>query len=320
MGRLEVQVPHGQNEDLTTIRFNSWDISKALLAVLDPSSKQQPTFSKIRNNLNQQNVQEQKGQEDFLKAPMLLRRTTLRELVLGGWAGYNVLVLARHLGTLTHVQVMIGHFERWNPLMDSLVFHPELVIMNCPLLQSFKVAAVTLSSAPLVMGPWVYPESEAVVIDKNSGSGSGGASPLSSSVAPFRCRYLEILILQGLVYDPRDLETLLSVSPSLKTLKVINRRDTTRDGSYLNNPIYTYHDLVRHLQKLGLDLQTFHYSDRSNGRPDHMELEEHSGSKDWTFYAGDLSPELIRGLQTIPNVVTTLELLSACNDGKVAEG
>ncbi|KAF9326976.1 hypothetical protein BGZ91_001681 [Linnemannia elongata] len=51
-----------------------------------------------------------------------------------------------------------------------------------------------------------------------------------------------------------------------------------------------------------------------------MELEEHRGSKDWTFCAGDLSPELIRGLQTIPNVVTTLELLSACNNGRVAEG
>lgn len=192
--------------------------------------------------------------------------------------------------------------------------------MNCLLLQSFKVVAETLGSAPKVIGPWVYPEREAVVIDGDSGSGSSGASSLSSSVAPFRCRYLETLILQGLVYDPRDLETLHSVSPSLKVLNVINRRDTSRDGSYFDYPEYTYHDPVQHLRKIGLDLQTFHYSDRSNDRPDHMELEEHPGSKDWTFCAGDLSPELAWDLQTIPNVVKTLELLSTCDDGKISKG
>lgn len=323
-GRLEVQTPQAHYEDPTAVRFDYWAITLALLEVLDPSSRQTAMFAKIQNNNNlNQGVQEYKGQEEFLKAPMLLRRTTLRELVLGGWAGHIVLKsLHRHLGTLTHVQVMTCHFERWHPYMDSFVFQPQLVIMNCPLLQSFKIAGETLSFAPMIMGPWVHPKSEAVAIakDSGSGSGSGGASSLSSSDAPFRCRYLETFILQGLDYDPQDLETLLSVSPNLKVLKVINRRDTTKDGSYFDNPTYTYHDLVRHLQKIGLDLQTFHYSDRSNDRPDHMELEEHRGSKDWTFCARDLSPELIRGLQTIPNVVTTLELLSACNNGRVAEG
>lgn len=190
--------------------------------------------------------------------------------------------------------------------------------MNCPRLQSFKIVAEILSFAPMMMGPWVSPKCEAVVIDNDSGSGSGRASSLS--VYTFRCRYLETFILQGPAYDPQDLETLLTVSSNLKVLKFINRRDTTREGSYFNNPTNTYQDLVRHLQKIGLDLQIFHYTDRSNIRPDHMELEEHPGSKDWTFRAGNLSSELVRGLQTIPNVVTMLELLNACNNGKVAEG
>ncbi|KAG0066346.1 hypothetical protein BGZ90_001442 [Linnemannia elongata] len=193
-GRLEVQTPQADYEDPTAVRFDYWAITLALLEVLDPSSRQTATFAKIQNNNNlNQGVQEHKGQEEFLKAPMLLRRTTLRELIAGE----------------------------------------------------------TLSFAPMVMGPWVHPKSEAVVIAKDSGSGSGpgGTTSLSSSDAPFRCRYLETFILQGLVYDPQDLETLLSVSPNLKVLKVINRRDTTKEGSYFNNPTYTYHDLVRHLQK-----------------------------------------------------------------------
>ena len=80
-GRLEVQVLQVLDEDMTSIRFSYLDITNALLAALNPTSRQKRTLAKIRNNLDQEDVQEPKGLEEFLKAPMLLRETTLRELV-----------------------------------------------------------------------------------------------------------------------------------------------------------------------------------------------------------------------------------------------
>ncbi|KAG0279525.1 hypothetical protein BGZ95_000953 [Linnemannia exigua] len=123
-----------------------------------------------------------------------------------------------------------------------------------------------------------------------------------------------------------DLEELLSVSPRMKVLKVINREVTTPDGSSIfaqRYYSYTLNDLQKHLDKIGLVLETFHYSDHHLGlfNLDHTKtLQRYSKSKEWTFVEGDLSPKLVQELQTIPNVVTTLELLNVTNYFTVVKG
>ncbi|KAG0377506.1 hypothetical protein BGX24_005977 [Mortierella sp. AD032] len=87
--------------------------------------------------------------------------------------------------------------------------------------------------------------------------------------------------------------------------------------------VYTVNDLQKHLDKIGIVLETFHYSDHFCGLYNmvHTEtLQRYSKNKEWTFVEGDLSPNLVQELQTIPNVVTTLELLNVSNSIAIVKG
>ncbi|KAF9901123.1 hypothetical protein EC991_006463 [Linnemannia zychae] len=86
---------------------------------------------------------------------------------------------------------------------------------------------------------------------------------------------------------------------------------------------YSAKDLCKHLDRIGLILETFHYSNHyfSWCNLDHAkEIQRFSKSKEWTFIEGDLSPKLVQELLTIPNVVTTLELLNVTNTFVFARG
>jgi hypothetical protein len=276
-------------------------MNRVILQAMDPSLPAEP--KPIYDQQQWKEIQEWEASEkQFLEGPLLLlRKRPLRQLSLGGWDSSDAIRrISQHMGTLTHVEAMIGHVGRWSSVVDSFLFDAGIVIKNCPLLQYFKMSSVSLNFAPLVIGPWVPAVSE---LD-----------------APFCCRHLETLILQGLVFKSQELKDVLSVSPNLKVLKVINRRSRTPDGTWGGHSYNAYRDLLQHLERVGLMLKTLHYSDQISSRNDHIEIQAHPYSNDWTFCAGDLLPELIRDLQTIPNVVTTLELLSARNTGKVAVG
>ncbi|KAF9132305.1 hypothetical protein BGW39_000411 [Mortierella sp. 14UC] len=261
--------------------------------------------------------------EEYLKEPMLLKAMPLKELSMAGWGASDVLArMFVCLESLTHLEVM-DHITsvRWTPpvnhaLMDDAgtIFRaPLLDLMGifscCPLLQSLKLASTQINSPPMLDSPWVPVET----------------SPKGRKVH-FSTRSLETLIIEGFVFFHKDLEELLSVSPRMKVLKVINREARTRDGTSIfakGFHRYTVEDLYKHLDRIGLVLETFHYSDHYLGlrNQDHTkEIQRFSKSKEWTFVEGDLSPKLVQDLLTVPNVVTTLELLNVCDMYVVAKG
>ncbi|KAG0258322.1 hypothetical protein BGZ95_005007, partial [Linnemannia exigua] len=113
---------------------------------------------------------------------------------------------------------------------------------------------------------------------------------------------LRSLILQGLRLELARIRSLLSLTPQLKELKLI---DMAMGWPYVWSPLFTY------LQTLPIKLESTHFS--YNNRASHeTEMETkttlQSKTSEWSLWGLDVQTTLLQSLELSTNLVTKLEL------------
>ncbi|KAF9147014.1 hypothetical protein BG015_011409 [Linnemannia schmuckeri] len=115
---------------------------------------------------------------------------------------------------------------------------------------------------------------------------------------------LRSLVLEGLSLNIVKFEDLLTVTPHLKELKLIDI------ASYWFSP-RSWSGLLKHLKTLPCKLESTHFSSNGQGtNAGEMEtmLTLHPMSSEWSLWGLDVQPSLLQSLEITANVVTKLEL------------
>ncbi|KAF9106667.1 hypothetical protein BGX29_008816 [Mortierella sp. GBA35] len=172
-------------------------------------------------------------------------------------------------------------------LGQSCVFEVSLLLKACPVLE--ELHAATDGGAFLLPGQWVPSEVRRPLV-------------------------LRSLALRNAHFDQASLEELLGVTPGLEELRLINL--ARGNGCYPEEgqvtTKYDWPSLFHHIRALALKLRSFHFSVRdeviTHADMRNMLFGLCPRSTEWTLWASDLEPMLIRGLNELPNHVTTLDL------------
>ncbi|KAG0374077.1 hypothetical protein BGX24_010870 [Mortierella sp. AD032] len=113
---------------------------------------------------------------------------------------------------------------------------------------------------------------------------------------------LRSLILQGLRLDLSRIRNLLSLTPRLKELKLI---DMAMGWPYVWSPLFTY------LQTLPIELESTHFSFNNRVTLDaecETKKELQSKASEWSLWGLDVQTTLLQSLELSTNLVTKLEL------------
>ncbi|KAF9132298.1 hypothetical protein BGW39_000404 [Mortierella sp. 14UC] len=116
---------------------------------------------------------------------------------------------------------------------------------------------------------------------------------------------LRSLVLSYTHFNQLHLQDLLTLTPSLKRLKVIN--PLQEYGSLRlseNRPIYNAQELARHINTLPLKLDHFHFTGGLND----ITTQVCPNTSERTFWREDFTADMEKSIQTADNVVTSLEL------------
>ncbi|KAF9927755.1 hypothetical protein FBU30_002872 [Linnemannia zychae] len=123
---------------------------------------------------------------------------------------------------------------------------------------------------------------------------------------------LRSLVIIKAMLQQHDLEEFLAMCPLLKVLK-LELLQRTYDGA----PFYDPARLFQYIQNLSLNLTVFHYSDRSSRSDPILEqklnLDLIPLATQRTLRGNQFTPMLVRALDKLPNVLTILELIGACD-------
>ncbi|KAK3845637.1 MAG: hypothetical protein J3R72DRAFT_487336 [Linnemannia gamsii] len=228
-------------------------------------------------------------QEDSI-TKRLLSYAPLRELeIIGGIdIGTSLPPILPCLHALTRLQLELS--------CDTTLQMGQL-LRACPMLKVFHASALSKHCLELP-GPW-FP----FVKD-------------SQKQRPLR---LSSLVLERVKLPQYSLEDLLLITPQLLELKLI--------GLLKVNPAHPQDEVwpsvqydpaqfFQHVRSLDLSLRSFHFSIRDQPLST-LELREmmfdvvrlSPGSRgEWALWTPDLTPTMLRNLQEVPNVVTTLEI------------
>ncbi|KAF9900737.1 hypothetical protein EC991_006929 [Linnemannia zychae] len=161
------------------------------------------------------------------------------------------------------------------------VFHPDIssIFVACQQLRDLNISSMKRAN---LEGPWI--------------SRLCSQSPLP----------LQSLVLSYAQFRQSDLQELLTFTPSLKCLKVINPlRVFDRWMTNESHPLYNARELVRHINTLPLKLDYFHFT--SEWDDDTAELCPNATEQ--TFWRDDFTAAMEESIQKVDNVVTSLELL-----------
>ncbi|KAF9155948.1 hypothetical protein BG015_007979 [Linnemannia schmuckeri] len=238
-------------------------------------------------HVDQSSSSDEELQEDSI-TKRLLADSPLRELEIIGDIdiGASLPPILPCLYALTRLQLELS--------CDSTLQMGQL-LRACPLLKDIHVSALSTHCLELP-GPW-FP----FVKD-------------SYKQRPLR---LLSLVLERVRLPQYSLEDLLSITPHLQELKLIGLRKV--------NPALPQHDptvqydpirFFQYVRSLDLSLRSFHFSIRDQPLTT-SELREMMfdivhlppGSRgEWAFWTPDLTPTMLRNLNDVPNVVTTLEI------------
>ncbi|KAF9545705.1 hypothetical protein EC957_010568 [Mortierella hygrophila] len=115
---------------------------------------------------------------------------------------------------------------------------------------------------------------------------------------------LQHLKLRNVYFAQADLESLLSFTPRIKSLKLIGL-DT------LHRPKYDWMRLLEHIKALRITLEDVYFFEY--GQQSHLDIMPRLGEicptiGDWTLWAPDVTPSLLQELTLRTSFVTTLEL------------
>ncbi|KAG0279097.1 hypothetical protein BGZ96_002068 [Linnemannia gamsii] len=238
-------------------------------------------------HVDQSSSSDEELQEDSITR-RLLTDAPLRELEIVGDIdiGASLPPILPCLYALTRLQLELSR--------DTTLQMGQL-LRACPLLKDIHISALSTHCLELP-GPWFPFVKE------------------SRKQRPLR---LLSLILERVRLPQYSLEDLLSITPRLRELKLI--------GLLKVNPAHPQHEpsvqydvarFFQHVRSLDLSLRSFHFSIRDQPLTT-SELREMmfdvvrlpAGSRgEWAFWTPDLTPTIIRNLNDVPNVVTTLEI------------
>lgn len=176
-------------------------------------------------------------------------------------------------------------------IMQNNSIDMDYIFQICPRLQSLQLESPSTLYLP---GCWV---------------GSSNNKNTGSSIPPLRSLYLE-----NACFSQSSLESLLQATPHLKHLQLRNlRRQEFGEG-------YSWNCLYKCLVSLALSLQSIHFSVFGQQPVDDAQEAYEKVSTicphatEWSFRTSDLTPILRQSLQELPNVVTTLNLVTESVD------
>ncbi|KAF9909616.1 hypothetical protein EC991_008274 [Linnemannia zychae] len=127
---------------------------------------------------------------------------------------------------------------------------------------------------------------------------TGLDSPLTGAPLPLRS-----LSLCNTRLPQQDLENLLSATPRLKELRLINILT-----DHWTTIQYSVTRLIQSLRDRSIQLSTLHMHKVTDSDMSKVMHEMDYTVTGWSFWAGDLSNSMLTSLRTLRNVVTTLEL------------
>lgn len=163
----------------------------------------------------------------------------------------------------------------------------EYILQTCPHLQTLQLDSPSTFS---LHGTWIR-------INDNPGTGS--------LTLPLRSLHLE-----NASFSQSSLESLLEVAPRLKHLQLRNLRPQDSEENY------NWGRLYKCLVSLALPLQSIHFSVFGQQAAEDAEEAREKvlmicpQTTEWSFRSSDLTPILKQCLQELPNVVTTLNLVT----------
>lgn len=175
-----------------------------------------------------------------------------------------------------------------------------LILSGCPLLE---VLQVSKPGVMVIDGPWV-PASH----DRRR---------------PFR---LQTLVIKNAKIQQSSLEDLLTLTPDLQELKLLSlaKRDDQFPCSHVTQPgdaQYDWNSLFEHLKSLPITLRAFQFSVHSQIHPARIEvMEEYEvrqktinvcpKATEWSLLPTEVTPGLIKEMVLLPNIITTLEIVT----------
>ncbi|CAO3569028.1 unnamed protein product [Mortierella alpina] len=210
-------------------------------------------------------------------------RTYLRELELNGYIQLSKALadLLPFLGSLT--SLLISTYFETSFFMDQ-------VLRQCPHLLTLRFSSLQKGNIR-IPSPWIPIELQ-------------HDSQKKSTIFPLRS-----LTLQSAFVPQSDLEELLSMTPRLYELKLINLF-----SEHASNPQYNRSRLIEHIDILNLALTSFHLSHDVWGLGHDKVQEPFMPRKDqlfeWSLWGQELKPSIYRDLCLHPNNITSLEILS----------
>ncbi|KAF9288179.1 hypothetical protein BGZ68_000722 [Mortierella alpina] len=211
-----------------------------------------------------------------------LGRAHLRELELSGYIQLNKALgdLLPFLRSLT--SLMISTYFETSVCMDQ-------ILRQCPHLLTLRFSSLQKGNIRM-HSPWIPLELQ--------------HNPKKPIAFPLRS-----LILQGAFVPQLDLEELLSMTPRLYELKLINLCSENP-----SHPQYNRNRLTQHILTLNLPLTSFHLSHDVWGQM-HEELQKslmplRGQLLEWSLWGQELKPSISKDLCLHPNTITTLEIVS----------
>ncbi|KAG0377793.1 hypothetical protein BGX24_005436, partial [Mortierella sp. AD032] len=137
---------------------------------------------------------------------------------------------------------------------------------------------------------------------------------------------LQTLIIKNAKIHQSSLEDLLTLTPSLQELKLINlaRHDGQLPYSHADLPEdakYNWAHLFEHLKSLPITLRAFQLSIRSQTHSNRIETMEGyeirqktidvcPEASEWSLLPTEVTPALLQELVLLPNIITTLEIIT----------
>ncbi|KAG0201560.1 hypothetical protein BGX33_010249 [Mortierella sp. NVP41] len=181
-------------------------------------------------------------------------------------------------------------------MAQAFAVEMHVILAACPLLERFN-AEVTEFGVTYLLGPWIPAQDDA------------------DSSQPQRSLPLRSLILKKAHFQQSSLHALFSRTPQLEELFLGHL--VLGDGrAPIESHItvtYNWPDFRQHLQSLSLPcLRSFHFSVQNIPLSD-VEFEQMMQvcrSPTPTFWNYDFTPSIVRCLESLPNFITTIDILT----------
>ncbi|KAF9149293.1 hypothetical protein BG015_008909 [Linnemannia schmuckeri] len=289
------------------------EVDDALFAIMRALNRQSTLYQNLvdkQSRQQQQQCQHQRGtwRQLWQRDLVLPNISPLRELEL-----FSFYFPSDNLtSNMFHFPTTLTTLKFTGGVYAGTIFWIDQILTDCPLLEVFHAGS---GGAILVNGPWVPPT-------------YNRSQPLK----------LRSLVLQNAKLDQKGLENLLSITPLLQELKLIELLAGTRlDFTDLPDSRYDWDRLYKRLVTLGLSLRSLQFTVHCGGRMPNTQIRQrmielcpgNATNAEWSFSPTDITAALLQELAAVHNNVTVLELcvprvwprrFAACTIGRFTEG